>query len=104
MNDPRNELLQERRGPALWLTINREERRNAMSHEVLRGLAEAIDSAQHDRSVRAIVVTGAGDRAFCAGADLQSANASRPTIPSHTATSRSCCAAPRRATCRSSRA
>ena len=69
------DLLVEQRGPVLWLTINREARRNAMSHEVLAGMAKAIDAAQDDREVRAIVVTGAGSKAFCAGADLQSANA-----------------------------
>ena len=69
------ELSVEQRGAVLWLTITREERRNAMSHGVLAGMAQAIQAAQTDRSVRAIVVTGAGSKAFCAGADLQSANA-----------------------------
>jgi len=66
-----DELLIEQRGPALWLTINREGRRNAVSHGVLAALARAIDGAQQQREVRAIVVTGAGNKAFCAGADLQ---------------------------------
>lgn len=69
------ELLVEQRGAFLWLTIQREERRNAMSHAVLAGMARAIDDAQADRAVRAIVVTGAGSKAFCAGADLQAAQA-----------------------------
>jgi len=69
------ELEVELRGPVLWLTITREERRNAMSHGVLAGMAQAIAQAQSERSVRAIVVTGAGSKAFCAGADLQSAQA-----------------------------
>lgn len=69
------ELGVERRGPVLWLTIQREERRNALSHSVLPALAGAIDAAQADRSLRAIVITGAGSKAFCAGADLQSAQA-----------------------------
>jgi enoyl-CoA hydratase/carnithine racemase len=69
------ELGVERRAGALWLTIQREERRNAMSHGMLAAMAAAIDKAQSDRSVRAIVVTGAGNKAFCAGADLQSAQA-----------------------------
>ncbi len=69
------ELSVELRGPVLWLTITREERRNAMSHGVLAGMAQAIAQAQSDRSVRAIVVTGAGSKAFCAGADLQNAQA-----------------------------
>ncbi|MEO8544054.1 MAG: enoyl-CoA hydratase/isomerase family protein [Burkholderiaceae bacterium] len=66
-----NELLEDQRGPVLWLTINREERRNAISPGVLNSLGQALVRANQDRSVRAIVITGAGDRAFCAGADLQ---------------------------------
>lgn len=73
--DASPELLVERRGPALWLTIQREERRNAMSHAVLAGMAQAIEAAQADRNVRAIVITGCGTKAFCAGADLQNAKA-----------------------------
>ncbi|MEO7641246.1 MAG: enoyl-CoA hydratase/isomerase family protein [Ramlibacter sp.] len=74
-SDPSGELLIEHRGPVLWLIIAREARRNAMSHAVLEGMASAIETAQADRAVRAIVITGAGSKAFCAGADLQSAQA-----------------------------
>ena len=56
----------------LRLTIQRESRRNAISPAVINALAAALTSANSDRSVRAIVLTGAGDKAFCAGADLQS--------------------------------
>ncbi len=69
------ELLVEQRGAVLWLTIQREERRNAISHAVLSRMTQAIDAAQADRALRAIVVTGAGTKAFCAGADLQAAQA-----------------------------
>jgi enoyl-CoA hydratase/carnithine racemase len=69
------ELLTEQRGSVLWLTINREARRNAMSHGVLAGMQQAIDAAQTNRAILAIVVTGVGTKAFCAGADLQSAQA-----------------------------
>ena len=69
------ELLVERRGPVLWLTIAREQRRNAMSHAVLAGMGHAIEAAQAQRDLRAIVVTGSGSKAFCAGADLQAAHA-----------------------------
>ena len=75
MSDPTPDLQVEQRGAVLWLTIQREARRNAMSHAVLAGMAQAITAAQTNRSVRAIVITGAGSKAFCAGADLQSANA-----------------------------
>jgi enoyl-CoA hydratase/carnithine racemase len=70
-----DELSVEQRDAVLWLTITREERRNAMSHGVLASMAHAIATAQERRDIRAIVVTGAGSKAFCAGADLQSAKA-----------------------------
>ena len=52
------------------LTINRPERRNAMSWAVLTELRDAIAAAKADADVRVVVLTGAGDKAFCAGADL----------------------------------
>lgn len=70
-----NDLLSEQRGPVLWLTIHREARRNAVSHGVLAAMAQAIQAAQTQRGIRAIVITGAGDKAFCAGADLQASQA-----------------------------
>jgi enoyl-CoA hydratase/carnithine racemase len=69
------EFSVEQRGSVLWLTITREERRNAMSHSVLATMAHAVTWAQSQREIRAMVVTGAGSKAFCAGADLQSAHA-----------------------------
>lgn len=72
---PTQDVLVEQRGAVLWLTINRAERRNAMSHNVLAILAREITNAQTRRDLRAIVLTGVGDKAFCAGADLQSSKA-----------------------------
>jgi len=69
------ELGVETQGGVLRLTIRREERRNALSHAVLAAMTEAITRASNDRSLRAIVVTGAGSKAFCAGADLQAPKA-----------------------------
>ena len=54
----------------LTVTIDRPEQRNALSADVNRGLLEALRRAAEDDEVRVVVVTGAGDRAFCAGADL----------------------------------
>ena len=59
----------------LWLTINREGARNALNDQVLIQLAESFRAAQRNDTVRAIVVTGAGNRAFCAGGDLKSSSA-----------------------------
>ena len=64
-------VLVERRGPVLIATINRPEARNAVNSAVWSGLGGALAEAEADDSVRAFVVTGAGDQAFCAGADLK---------------------------------
>ena len=63
----------DRRGAVLWITIDREERRNALNEAVAEGIGAGLDVAEADRSIRAVVLTGAGDRAFCAGGDLQPA-------------------------------
>jgi enoyl-CoA hydratase/carnithine racemase len=52
------------------LTINRPNRRNAMSWEVMRGLREGLARAKKDSGVRVVVLQGAGPDAFCSGADL----------------------------------
>lgn len=59
----------ERRGPALWLTLNRPEKRNPLGRELLRALHGAITGAVDQDDVRCIVLAGAGP-VFCAGADL----------------------------------
>ena len=64
------DLLRERNGPVLRLTINRPQRRNALTDAVILGLGNAIREADNNEGIRAIVITGAGDKAFCAGADL----------------------------------
>jgi len=55
------------------ITINRPEQRNAMNTEVRRGLFDAWDRAERDDSIRVAILTGAGDRSFCAGLDLKEA-------------------------------
>jgi enoyl-CoA hydratase/carnithine racemase len=60
----------ERRGHVMTLVIDRPERRNAMSFETLESLCAGVRRARDDVDVRVLVITGAGDRAFCAGADL----------------------------------
>jgi enoyl-CoA hydratase/carnithine racemase len=65
-----DDVLLEHRDAALWITINREARRNALNADVVGRIERAIADACNDSSVRAIVLTGAGDKAFCAGADL----------------------------------
>ncbi|WP_010492559.1 enoyl-CoA hydratase [Paenibacillus elgii] len=53
------------------ITLNRPEAANALSIKMLEELRDAVAACQFDRSVRCIVITGAGEKAFCAGADLK---------------------------------
>jgi len=65
------DILVEQRGQVAWVTLNREAVRNALSLAVNLRLSELAHELQADDAVRAIVITGAGDKAFCAGADLK---------------------------------
>jgi enoyl-CoA hydratase len=57
----------------LTLTIERPDQRNALNQAVIKGLAEAVRQAGGNRAVRVVALTGAGEKVFCAGADLTSA-------------------------------
>src|ERR1700743_539139 len=70
-----NSVILEKRGQALWITINRPEKRNAINGDVIAGIAKGYRTAHDDKEVRVIVLTGAGDKAFCAGADLLNSGA-----------------------------
>jgi methylglutaconyl-CoA hydratase len=65
-----DDLLIERTDNVVRITINRPQRRNALTDAVLVRMRNAFADLADDPSVRAIVLTGAGDKAFCAGADL----------------------------------
>lgn len=68
-------LLWARHGPVLTVTLNRPAQMNAMTATMRRELCSVIDLADADDGVRAIVFTGAGPRAFCAGFDLSAGSA-----------------------------
>jgi crotonobetainyl-CoA hydratase len=63
--------LVEHRGNVMVITINRPEARNAVNGAVSIAVGNALEQAQDDPNVRAVVITGAGDKSFCAGADLK---------------------------------
>jgi len=65
-----SDLLYEVRDGAAWLTLNREPQRNAISLEMIGLFDEFLTRAETDDQVRAVCLTGAGDKAFCSGADL----------------------------------
>ncbi|CAB4852312.1 unannotated protein [freshwater metagenome] len=66
----RGEVRLERDGPVATLTLDRESAHNALTVHMIRSLAEHIETLRADTEVRAIVLTGAGSRSFCAGGDL----------------------------------
>jgi enoyl-CoA hydratase len=64
-------------GAIRLVTINRPERRNALDPETFLGLGRAFLDAEHDDRVRVVVLTGAGEHAFCSGMDLKAFLADR---------------------------
>lgn len=71
--DPGNgedELIATRRGPIQWVVFNRPKARNAMTWHMYERLVEVCEQVNADRSLRALILTGAGGRAFVAGTDI----------------------------------
>lgn len=66
-----SELRNEQHGAVLLMTIDREHAHNALTAGVLQEISDGIAAATADPNVRAVVITGAGQKAFCAGADLR---------------------------------
>lgn len=63
-------VIAEKKGQAYWLTLNRPERQNAVNWDVFPALEQGLATAQADPEIRAIVLTGAGDKYFCVGGEL----------------------------------
>jgi enoyl-CoA hydratase len=68
--EPDHELIVEQRGPVAWITFNRPHARNAMTWNMYEQLVAACEHINSDRSMRAVVLTGAGGEAFVAGTDI----------------------------------
>jgi len=64
-----------------WLTINRPQARNALNAAVRQGLFDTIRRFNGDDSAKVLVLTGAGDKAFCAGGDLKEMSETALTVP-----------------------
>lgn len=71
------------RDGAAFLTIDRPEAMNALNNTVLAELCRCVDAAAEDRAASCIVVTGSGDRAFCAGGDLKEMGAPVDAVKEH---------------------
>lgn len=65
------ELVRERRGAILIVRLNRPDARNALTPGLMSGIGAAMVDAESDGAIRAVVLIGTGDRAFCAGMDLR---------------------------------
>ena len=63
-------VLLEKKGPYAVATIHRPEALNALNSQVLADLAELLDTVEADKEIRVLVITGAGEKAFVAGADI----------------------------------
>jgi len=75
------ELLVEIRDSVMWITINRPEAGNAITPAVRDRIIESLVSANHDFGVRSVVLTAAGEKHFCTGADLRSGRAAPAPRP-----------------------
>jgi crotonobetainyl-CoA hydratase len=74
MSDPHEEpaaVLVERRGQVMIVTFNRPNARNAVNRAFWIGAGSALAEAERDADIRAVILTGAGEQSFCAGADLK---------------------------------
>jgi enoyl-CoA hydratase/carnithine racemase len=76
-----DEIVYEVREGIAWLTINRPEARNALNKAAREGFREAAEAFAADAGAGVLIVTGAGDKAFCAGADLKEMSETKMAVP-----------------------
>jgi crotonobetainyl-CoA hydratase len=81
-DEPPDIVLVRRVGAVLVIQINRPEARNAINTATADRIGAAMELAHTDRDVRCVILTGTGDRAFCAGADLKASRQGHGAIPS----------------------
>ena len=74
-------IILERHGTTAVIRLNRPEKHNAISRKMSAELIDCLDALEADDAVRVIVLTGAGDKAFCAGADMAQAHLRTATTP-----------------------
>jgi enoyl-CoA hydratase len=79
------ELIEEQRGAIRWLTLHRPAQRNALTPELIAGLRQAVARADADPAARVLCLTGSGEQAFCAGADLASLSPGAGALAAHEA-------------------
>ena len=72
------QIVLEKDGPVATITLNRPEKMNAYTRVMMDEMIRALDDTDADDAIRAVIFTGSGDRAFCAGADLTPDDGARP--------------------------
>lgn len=65
------DFIHEAEGALSILKFNRKDVRNAVNDEIMQGLSDALDALEASRGLRAVILTGAGEEAFCSGGDLK---------------------------------
>ncbi|MBI3329858.1 MAG: enoyl-CoA hydratase/isomerase family protein, partial [Nitrospinae bacterium] len=63
-------MLMEKDGPLGWMTFNQPEKRNAVSQEMWQAMADYVEELEKDDAIRVVILRGAGEQAFVAGADI----------------------------------
>ena len=66
-----NNILSQKKENILFLTINRPSQLNALNKETITELHQCLNKASEDKEIRVIIITGAGEKAFVAGADIK---------------------------------
>lgn len=74
-----NFIRTERSGALATVTIDRQEKLNALNPDVIRELGQAFDELRYDEDIRGVILTGAGEKAFVAGADIKVLSEMTPT-------------------------
>lgn len=77
--DPSELVVEERHDHVLVLSLNRSRRHHALNRALVGRLAQALQAAQADEDVRVVVLTGTGEKSFCAGADMLEVSGVEPT-------------------------
>lgn len=81
MSDPSSVLIREEKDGILFLQLNRPERHNAVNNELRAALSQAMNDFAADPGLRVAIITGAGNKSFCAGADLKELADNKVGIP-----------------------
>lgn len=71
MFEEKQNLLEEKRGSVLILTLNRPDHANSLDRKLVKNLRDTFERIKWDESIKAVILTGSGNKNFCAGIDLQ---------------------------------